>query len=127
VLFFKNLFSFKGRARRKEYFLSSIVLFLTIIMFMSFFKSIGEIVHSSLYSILFIAFVVAVLVSELALTVRRIHDVGRSGWFIFILLIPIIGWIWGLILTLSEGDGGKNKYGLDPKDDGISTIRNNRL
>jgi uncharacterized membrane protein YhaH (DUF805 family) len=50
----------------------------------------------------------AVLIPSIAVGVRRMHDVGKSGWF---LLIPI----YNLILALSEGEKGDNKYGPDPK------------
>jgi hypothetical protein len=51
----------------------------------------------------------------LAVTVRRLHDTGRSGWWILINLIPVIGNIWVLVLTLLKGRQGSNRYGLAPK------------
>jgi len=51
----------------------------------------------------------------LAVAVRRLHDVGKSGWFYFIALIPIIGAIWLLVLFCTEGQDGTNNYGTDPK------------
>lgn len=56
-----------------------------------------------------------VFLPGLAVSVRRLHDIGKSGWMIFISLIPFIGSIWLLILMATEGDSGKNEYGLDPK------------
>ncbi|MDA7810308.1 DUF805 domain-containing protein [Flavobacteriaceae bacterium] len=47
--------------------------------------------------------------------VRRLHDVGKSGWFYFIILIPVIGFIWIFILSIKEGEMGNNFYGSDPK------------
>lgn len=58
---------------------------------------------SNLYSL-------AVLVPSLAVAVRRMHDVGKSGWYI---LIPI----YNLILAVTEGDNGPNEYGEDPKNE----------
>ena len=55
------------------------------------------------------------LLPSLCLIVRRLHDVGKSGWFYFIILIPVIGFIWIFILSIKEGDQGNNLYGPDPK------------
>ena len=52
---------------------------------------------------------------SLSVVVRRLHDVGKSGWFYLIILIPLIGIIWMLVLLVSNGDVGENKYGADPK------------
>ncbi|MEM7531642.1 MAG: DUF805 domain-containing protein, partial [Chloroflexota bacterium] len=62
----------------------------------------------SLYSL-------AVFIPSLAVNVRRLHDVGKSGWMLLLILLPIIGWIWLLILNVREGDGGTNQYGPNPK------------
>ncbi|MCE2743744.1 MAG: DUF805 domain-containing protein, partial [Fluviicola sp.] len=53
----------------------------------------------------------AVLLPSLAVAVRRMHDVGKSGWFV---LIPI----YNFILAVTEGDSGSNEYGNDPKSEG---------
>ena len=50
-----------------------------------------------------------------AVAVRRLHDVGKSGWFYLISLIPLIGGIWLFVLFVTEGDKGANQYGPDPK------------
>jgi len=48
--------------------------------------------------------------------VRRLHDVGKSGWFLFIALIPLIGTIWLLVLLAKDGEPGMNQYGINPKE-----------
>lgn len=58
--------------------------------------------------IISLALTLGTLIPYIAVTVRRMHDVGKSGWF---MLIPI----YNLILTLTEGDRGSNQYGSDPK------------
>ena len=55
------------------------------------------------------------VIPSLAVSVRRLHDVGKSGWFLLISLIPIIGSIWLLILFCTDGDNGDNTYGASPK------------
>ena len=57
----------------------------------------------------------ATFIPGLAVGIRRLHDVGKSGWFYLIIFIPIIGIIWLLILFFTEGTQGPNQYGPDPK------------
>jgi len=64
---------------------------------------------SGLYSL-------AVLIPTLAVTVRRLHDVDRSGWWIFINLIPLIGFIVLLVFAVTDGTPGSNRYGPNPKE-----------
>ncbi|MBT3559904.1 MAG: DUF805 domain-containing protein [Flavobacteriaceae bacterium] len=54
-------------------------------------------------------------IPSLAVLVRRLHDVGKSGWFYFIVLIPLVGAIWLLVLFCTDGDQGENKWGPNPK------------
>jgi uncharacterized membrane protein YhaH (DUF805 family) len=56
-----------------------------------------------------------VIIPSLAVTVRRLHDIDRSGWWIFINLIPLIGAIVLLVFAVSEGTPGNNRYGPNPK------------
>ncbi|WUV77910.1 DUF805 domain-containing protein [Streptomyces sp. NBC_01477] len=56
-----------------------------------------------------------VVVPAVALTVRRIHDTGRSGWFLLLAIIPLVGPIVMLVLTCIEGDPHPNAYGPSPK------------
>ena len=97
----QNYATFNGRARRSEYWY--FVLFNTIISFViGFIGGLTDIlILGNIYSL-------AVLVPSIAVGVRRMHDVGKSGWF---LLIPI----YNLILAFTEGEKGENKYGADPK------------
>lgn len=97
----QNYATFSGRARRAEYWyfglLSTIIsIILTVIEL-----TVGISFISTVYS-------VAILVPSLAVGVRRMHDVGKSGWF---LLIPF----YNLILLFTAGEEGVNNYGPDPK------------
>jgi uncharacterized membrane protein YhaH (DUF805 family) len=56
-----------------------------------------------------------VLVPSIAVTVRRLHDTGRSGWWILISLVPVIGWIVLLVFMLTDSQPGSNQYGPNPK------------
>ena len=68
------------------------------------------------FGIVSILYSLAVLIPELAVTVRRLHDIGKSGWMILITLIPVAGAIWLLVLTLTDSDPKENKYGAIPAD-----------
>lgn len=58
---------------------------------------------------------IALLWPALAVAIKRWHDRGKSGWWTLILLVPIVGWIWGVIeLGFLEGTNGPNEYGPDP-------------
>ncbi|MBF0567754.1 MAG: DUF805 domain-containing protein [Nitrospirae bacterium] len=92
---------FSGRARRKEYWMFVLFNFLIIIAL----SVVGDILDFRLLSSIY---QLAVLVPSIAAGFRRVHDVGKSGWF---LLIPI----YNLILACTEGTKGDNKYGADPK------------
>ncbi len=70
--------------------------------------SVGSGYLSLLASLIFI-------IPGLAVAVRRLHDVEKSGWFLLIGFIPVIGAIWLLVLFCTEGTRGENKYGPDPK------------
>lgn len=98
---------FIGRARRKEYWM--FFLFNTIICFvLGFIEGIVSINSDSKESTLANIYCLAILIPAIAVGVRRMHDVGKSGWF---LLIPI----YNLILAVTDGDKNDNQYGANPK------------
>ena len=65
-------------------------------------------VLSSIYSI-------ALLLPALAVAVRRLHDIGKSGWWLLLAFIPIVGWIILIIFYCKEGDHARNAWGENPK------------
>jgi uncharacterized membrane protein YhaH (DUF805 family) len=67
------------------------------------------------YGYITILYYFFILIPSLAVFVRRLHDVGKSGWFILISLIPLVGAIWLLVLVLTDSDTGDNEYGPNPK------------
>ncbi len=60
-------------------------------------------------------YALVVLIPGIAVQVRRLHDVGKSGWMILVAFIPIIGFIWLLILYIKDGQPQENKWGMNPK------------
>lgn len=105
----KNYVGFTGRARRKEYwmfFLFNAIISLVLTL-LDKLLHIGTLL-TTLYSL-------AVLLPSLSVAVRRLHDTGRSGWWLFIALIPIIGAIILLVFMCLDSQPGDNKYGPNPK------------
>jgi uncharacterized membrane protein YhaH (DUF805 family) len=122
---FENYANFNGRARRSEYWYYALTNFLIQMVFLCLFLLLSasdNVGIGLLFYGLMMIYSLAVLIPSLAVAVRRLHDVGKSGWFYFIVLIPIIGAIWLLVLFFTEGDQGENAYGLDPKADGSEDI-----
>ncbi len=105
---------FDGRARRKEYWY--FVLFNFIIGFvLGLIEGLAGIAPGINYSVLSLIYALAVLLPGLGVGVRRLHDTGRSGWWLFISLIPFIGAIILLILMATDSQEGTNQYGPSPK------------
>ncbi len=100
---------FSGRSGRAEYwyfFLFNIIISIALHIISS---AIGDEMN-----ILSLIYGLAILVPGLAVIVRRLHDIGKSGWMILILFIPFIGVIWAIVLLATKGQPGENKYGPNP-------------
>lgn len=107
--------TFKGRARRKEYWmfvLCYVALYLALIVVDGLTGTFDMGTERGLLSGLFL---VGTLLPSLAVAVRRLHDTDRSGWWLLISLIPLIGQIVLLYFLIQEGDEGGNEYGRDPR------------
>ena len=68
------------------------------------------------YGIIYVLYCLAVFLPGLAVEIRRLHDVGKSGWMILIALIPFVGAIWLLVLFCLDSQPGENQYGPNPKE-----------
>ena len=105
---------FRGRARRKEYWM--FFLFNLIIAFvLGIIERIAGIAPRIDQSVLAGIYGLAVLVPELAVSVRRLHDTNRSGWWLFIGLSPLIGSVVLLVFMAQDSQPGENQYGPNPK------------
>lgn len=124
----KQYADFKGRARRKEYWMY--VLFLTIAYIIAAILdnvlglSIKMAGQSMGYGYIYLLVALATIVPSIAVSVRRLQDINKSGWFVLIAFIPIIGVLILLYWSLLEGTKGENQYGPDPKAAGevVNTI-----
>lgn len=110
----KNYFGFSGRARRKEFWMFCLInIIIGIVLTVAetvagFSRSAGYGPVSALYSL-------AVFIPSLAVSFRRLHDTGRSGAWIFINLIPVLGWLVYLFFLVQDSKPGDNAYGVNPK------------
>jgi uncharacterized membrane protein YhaH (DUF805 family) len=104
---------FAGRARRKEYWMFTLVnVIISIVL-----ASIDSVLEISVLTlgILGLLYSLAVLLPNLAVGVRRLHDTGRSGWWLLIGLIPLIGTIVLIVFFATDGERQPNAYGPAPK------------
>lgn len=110
---------FNGRARRKEYWMWTLYCTIILIISMALDNLFGltfEFLGQDLgYGWLYLIFGIIQFIPGLAVVVRRLHDVGKSGWYYLIILIPLIGFIWILVLLCTDGVKEENKWGTNPK------------
>lgn len=104
---------FRGRASRSEfwYFILFVVLISIVLGFMDAIarpQSQGEGLLSGLFSL-------AMLLPALGVQVRRLHDIGRSGWWILLSFVPLIGALVLLVFAVRDSEPGDNVYGPNPK------------
>jgi len=115
----KKYAEFSGRARRTEYWmfaLFNLIFFLAAVVIDNI---AGTTIGGLPYGLFYFLYALAVLIPGLAVAVRRLHDVGKSGWMILIAIIPIIGAIWLLVLMVTDSNPGENQYGLNPKEETV--------
>lgn len=111
----QNYANFNGRARRKEYWMFALFNFIFAIVASLLDNILGLANDLTGYGPIYIIYALAMLIPGLAVAVRRLHDVGKSGWMLFIALIPIIGAIWLFDLMVTDSNTGSNEYGENPK------------
>jgi len=99
---------FRGRADCKEYWMYTLFSLIIAVPLYLLGMAIGSPIPVLIYC-------VAVLLPSLGVTVRRLHDTGKSGWAVLIGIVPILGDLALLVFTATAGDPGRNKYGEDPK------------
>ena len=106
---------FSGRARRKEYWMFTLINVLISFVVGFIAGLIAGVLEVPEFVLIAHLYSLAVLIPGIAVTVRRLHDTGRSGWMWFIALIPLIGPIVLLVFLASEGSADENQYGSNPK------------
>ena len=116
---YRKYVDFQGRARRSEYwffqlfyFLVSVVLFILMSLTAGTNGSSGAL--GTILALVLLVFSLGTFLPALAVLIRRLHDTDRSGWWIFLGLVPLVGPIILIIWYCTKGTTGPNKYGLDP-------------
>lgn len=99
---FQRYVTFEGRSARWEYW------------YWFLFNVIAGAVLGAISDNLGGAFSLAVLLPGIAVAVRRLHDIDRSGWWVLIALVPLIGWLVMLYWTVQRGTVGANRFGPEP-------------
>lgn len=110
----KKSFDFKGRARRREFWMFMLIasvlaaglIIIETLLGLQLAQDIG--ILSTIYAL-------AIAAPTVSVTIRRLHDTGRSGWWSLLYLVPVIGWIALIAFTLFNSDLGANAYGKSPK------------
>jgi uncharacterized membrane protein YhaH (DUF805 family) len=115
----KQYADFSGRARRSEYWYFALFNMIFVICAMILDNVLGIALEGIGYGPIYLLYVLAMFIPGVAVVVRRLHDVGKSGWMYFIVLIPIIGAIWLIVLLFTESQQGENKWGPNPKDTSV--------
>ncbi|MCL1497790.1 DUF805 domain-containing protein [Xanthomonas nasturtii] len=119
----KRYADFNGRSRRKEYWMFALMQTLVLIVLTGLFAVAAAVMGSEnnpgpvawLIVAVMVIFVLALIVPGIAVTVRRLHDQGKSGWFYLICLVPYVGAFVLLVFMCIEGVPNPNEYGENPK------------
>ena len=99
---FKKSFQIKGRASKSEFWWFTLFYFIAIFSLVMINETLA------------IIFLLIILPASICVTVRRLHDQGKSGFFYFISIIPYVGGLILLFMCAMDGTKGKNKFGLSP-------------
>ena len=110
----KNYATFSGRSNRSEFWYFTLFYLIFVIVAVVLDNVLGFAFDGSPYGPIYFIFILGTLLPNLAVTVRRLHDLDKSGWWILIGAIPLIGGLWLLIMLVGKGTEGENKYGPDP-------------
>lgn len=105
---------FGGRSRRREYW-SFVLIYLGLgIVVAGIEATLAQTVGQPLMWLMLL-FMLATLIPSLAVTVRRLHDTGRSGWWVLLNVVPLIGPVVLLVFVVTDSEPGYNRYGPSPK------------
>ncbi len=110
---FQNYFNAEGRATRSEFW----YFFLFYIIGSLIFGILDTILAATLgIRILVALYALATIIPFITVLIRRLHDIGKSGWWMFIPIVPIAGFIAIIVFLVMDSSLGENKYGPNPKE-----------
>jgi uncharacterized membrane protein YhaH (DUF805 family) len=113
---FKNYANFNGRARRSEFWffaLFNLIIYLAASVINYLIAGSSD--TTSIIGIIYLLYSLATILPALAVSWRRLHDIGKSGAYILFILIPLVGWIFLLAWFVKDSDMGENRFGPNPK------------
>ena len=112
----KNKYAtFEGRARRSEYWYFVMFYVLSIVALAIVDNVLGTLSEEAGLGLLSGVFVLATFIPTIAVTVRRLHDTDRSGWWVLLEFVPIIGGLVLLVFMVLDSQPGANRFGPNPK------------
>ena len=107
---------FSGRSRRSEYWFFVLFYFLFCIALTIVDMVAGTMSETGEIGLFSSLFALAMFIPSLAVGVRRLHDIGKSGWWLLIGIIPLVGWILLIVWACFDSQPGANAYGPNPKE-----------
>jgi uncharacterized membrane protein YhaH (DUF805 family) len=113
----RNFAKFEGRATRPEYWYFLLMTVLIFIILAVFDGILGTFRSSAGMGLLSGIFIVALAIPSLAVGTRRLHDIGRSGWWQLLNVVPYIGWLILVVLFTLRGQPASNRFGDVPTHD----------
>ncbi|HEX3329994.1 MAG TPA: DUF805 domain-containing protein [Gaiellales bacterium] len=98
---------FHGRAGRPEYWWFTLINFIISVALDVVLRGAAGQLIGAIYGL-------AVLLPSIGVAIRRLHDTNRTGWWLLVGIIPVVGWVWIIVLLALAGDDGPNRYGPPP-------------
>ena len=109
---------FGGRSRRKEYWYFVLFSLIVSLVLSAVDALLGTFGSASNVGLLGGIYGLAIIIPTIAVSVRRLHDIDRTGWWVLISLVPVIGTIVLLVFAVLDGTPGENRFGPNPKASG---------
>ena len=109
---------FSGRSRRKEYWYFVLFSVIVSLVLSAIDALLGTFSSSTNVGLLSGIYALAIIVPSIAVSVRRLHDIDRTGWWVLISLVPVIGFLVLLVFAVLDGTPGENRFGPNPKASG---------
>ncbi|MHA2771378.1 DUF805 domain-containing protein [Vibrio harveyi] len=110
-----NYSNFSSRARRQEYWYFTLVNVLVNLVMGIIDRVIGSVMQMDNFGFFGVIYALFIMIPSIAVTVRRLHDSGRTGWWALIAFVPIIGVLVLLYFLIQDSEEGSNQYGATPK------------
>ena len=113
---YKKYAVFSGRARRLEFWLFNLFCVIVCGILLTIDAIVGVLDSDEMVGLFSSLFILFSLIPYISVTVRRLHDTNRRGWWYLFSLIPLIGQIWLLVLCCLDSDPEENRFGKNPKE-----------